>query len=125
MDKAYVDFARLHQLHTARAFFVARAKSNMQFAVVQAFPVLITTSLVSDQHVQLTGYMSHKRYPELIRQVTYTDPETGKTLDFHSTSTSRFGKKITDRRVLSESSNYWCRWFHRISSHRSIGEKWA
>ena len=82
MDKAYVDFARLHQLHIARAFFVTRAKSNMKFVVVQEFPVPINTGLVSDQHIQLTGYESHKRYPELIRQVTYIDPETGKTLEF-------------------------------------------
>ena len=82
MDKAYVDFARLHQLHIARAFFVTRAKSNMKFVVVQEFPVPINTGLVSDQHIQLTGYESLKRYPELIRQVTYIDPETGKTLEF-------------------------------------------
>jgi len=81
MDKAYVDFARLHQLHIARAFFVTRAKSNMKFVVVQEFPVPINTGLVSDQHIQLTGYESHKRYPELIRQVTYIDPDTGKTLE--------------------------------------------
>ena len=82
MDKAYVDFARLHQLHIARAFFVTRAKSNMKFVVVQEFPVPMNTGLVSDQHIQLTGCESHKRYPELIRQVTYIDPETGKTLEF-------------------------------------------
>jgi hypothetical protein len=82
MDKAYVDFARLHQLHIARAFFVTRAKSNMKFVVVQEFPVPINTGLVRDQHIQLTGYESHKRYPELIRQVTYIDPDTGKTLEF-------------------------------------------
>ena len=82
MDKAYVDFARLHQLHIARAFFVTCAKSNMKFVVVQEFPVPINTGLVSDQHIQLTGYESLKRYPELIRQVTYIDPETGKTLEF-------------------------------------------
>ena len=29
MDRAYVDFTRLHALHQAGAFFVTRAKSNM------------------------------------------------------------------------------------------------
>jgi hypothetical protein len=29
MDRGYVDFARLHVLHLAGAFFVTRAKSNM------------------------------------------------------------------------------------------------
>jgi len=82
MDKAYVDFARLYQVHTARAFFVTRAKSNMQFIVAQAFPVPMNTGLISDQHIQLMGYNSYHRFPELIRQVTYIDPETGKTLEF-------------------------------------------
>jgi hypothetical protein len=31
MDRGYVDFARLHTLHLAGAFFVTRAKSNMRF----------------------------------------------------------------------------------------------
>ena len=29
MDRGYVDFARLHVLHEAGAFFVTRAKSNL------------------------------------------------------------------------------------------------
>src|SRR6202043_2471066 len=29
MDRGYVDFARLHALHQAGAFFVTRTKSNM------------------------------------------------------------------------------------------------
>lgn len=88
MDKAYVDFARLHQLHTARAFFVTRAKSNMRCVVVREFPVTINTGLISDQHIQLSGCKSHKRYPESIRRVTYTDPETGKTLVFLTNNTT-------------------------------------
>ena len=31
MDRGYLDFARLHQLHQAKAFFVTRAKSNFTF----------------------------------------------------------------------------------------------
>ena len=54
----------------------------MQFVVVQEFPVPFGTGFVSDQHIQLMGYNSYYRFPELIRQVTYTDPETGKTLEF-------------------------------------------
>jgi hypothetical protein len=62
MDRGYLDFARLFQMHQAGAFFVTRAKSNMQFAVAQEFPFAINTGLVSDQHIQLTGYKSYKRY---------------------------------------------------------------
>ena len=31
MDKGYVDFTRLHKLHTCGAYFVTRAKDNMRF----------------------------------------------------------------------------------------------
>jgi len=82
MDKAYVDFARLYRLHTARAFFVTRAKSNMQTRLVQDFAVDTSTGLVSDHHIRFTGVNSRKRYPEPLRCVTFIDPETGKTFEF-------------------------------------------
>ena len=82
MDKAYVDFARLQQLHLARAYFVTRAKQNMQFEVLQDFAVNYKLGLISDQHIQLSGYSSRKRYPESMRCVTYIDPTTGKQLEF-------------------------------------------
>lgn len=31
MDKGYVDFTRLHKLHTSSAYFITRAKDNMRF----------------------------------------------------------------------------------------------
>jgi len=82
MDKAYVDFARLYQLHTARAFFVARAKDNIQADLIQDFAVDYSTGLVSDQHIRLIGINSSKRYPEALRCVTFTDPQTNKTFNF-------------------------------------------
>ena len=82
MDKAYVDYARLFQLHTARAFFVTRTKDNIQAQLVQEFTVDTSTGLISDRHVRLTGLNSAKRYPEALRCVRFTDPETNKTLEF-------------------------------------------
>ena len=82
MDRAYVDFARLYRLHTARAFFVTRAKSNMQTALVRNKGVNTITGLVSDRLVRLTGTVSSKRYPDVLRCVVYVDADTGKTLEF-------------------------------------------
>jgi hypothetical protein len=82
MDKAYVDFKRLYNLHTARAFFVTRAKANMQADPIRSFPIADGVGLVSDQHIQLTGVLSSARYPEAMRCVTFTDAETGKTFEF-------------------------------------------
>ena len=82
MDKAYVDFKMLYQLHTARAFFVTRAKDNMHAELIQALPVDTTIGLVSDHHVRLINIKSKNRYPEPLRCVTYIDPETSKELTF-------------------------------------------
>jgi len=82
MDKAYVDYARLFQLHAARAFFVTRTKDNIQAQLVQEFTVDTSTGLISDRYVRLTGLNSAKRYPEALRCVRFTDPETNKTLEF-------------------------------------------
>ena len=82
MDKAYVDFARLYKLHTARAFFVTRAKDNMQSDLIRAFPVGKAIGLVRDHHVRLAGALSSTRYPEPLRCVTFIDFETGKTFEF-------------------------------------------
>ena len=39
MDRGYVDFARLYTLHQAGAFFVTRAKSNLDAHRVYSAPV--------------------------------------------------------------------------------------
>src|SRR3546814_13737106 len=35
MDKAYVDFAALYHIHTSGAFFITRAKTSMDYSVVE------------------------------------------------------------------------------------------
>jgi hypothetical protein len=82
MDKAYVDFARLYQLNTARAFFVTRAKENLQCETVRRKGVNTLTGLRSDHQVRLTGKVSCKGYPDILRRVVYFDEDTGKTFVF-------------------------------------------
>ena len=82
MDKAYVDFARLYQLNSARAFFVTRAKDNLQCETVRRKKVNTLTGLISDHQVRLTGKVSCKRYPDILRRVVYFDEDTGKTFEF-------------------------------------------
>ena len=82
MDRGYVDFARLHQLNAARAFFVTRAKSNLQCETVRRKAVNTVTGLRSDHQIRLTDKVSLKRYPDLLRRVVYYDENTGKTLEF-------------------------------------------
>src|SRR5271169_3889530 len=51
MDRGYIDFARLHVLHLAGAFFVTRAKSNMDAHRVYSAPTDRTTGIICDQTI--------------------------------------------------------------------------
>ena len=53
MDRGYVDFARLHGLHLAGAFFVTRAKSNMNAHRVYSAPTDRATGIICEQTIAL------------------------------------------------------------------------
>jgi hypothetical protein len=80
MDRGYVDYARLYRLHEARAFFVVRAKRNLQAQRRYSHPVDRTTGLRSDQTVLLSGFYAYKDFPEPLRRVRSRDLATGKSV---------------------------------------------
>jgi len=82
MDRGYLDFERLFAFNQVPAFFVTRAKSNMQFKRRYSFPVEKATGLRCDQAVILTGFYTSKHYPDTLRRVKFKDAGTGKTLIF-------------------------------------------
>jgi hypothetical protein len=82
MDRGYVDFARLHALHTGRAFFVTRAKRNISFRRRYSHPVDPGTGVKSDQTIMLASFYPAKSYPEPLRRIRYFDEETRRHLVF-------------------------------------------
>jgi hypothetical protein len=88
MDRGYVDFARLHALHQAGAFFVTRAKSPMDARRVYSATTDRSTGVISDQRVMLNGYYSARKYPEHLRRIRFKDPASGKTLIFLTNNTA-------------------------------------
>ena len=82
MDRGYLDFKRLHQLHQYAAFFVIRAKSNLQCRRLYSHPVQKQTGLRCDQTVVLTGFYPSQHYPGKLRRIKYHDTVTDKTLIF-------------------------------------------
>lgn len=82
MDRAYVDFSRLYNLHQGSAFFVTRAKSNFQCRRLYSHPVNKALGLKYDQTIRLTGFYVAKDYPENLRRIKYYDTNTDKTLVF-------------------------------------------
>lgn len=79
MDRAFVDYARLHRFHQGGAFFVVRASSNLRVTRRYSHPVDRSTGLRSDQTVLLSAY-GHQRFPIPLRRVRNKDLATGKSI---------------------------------------------
>jgi transposase len=88
MDRGYVDFARLYQMHQAGAFFVTRAKRGMNARRVYSSKTDRTSGVVCDQTIGMNGFYIAKDYPEYLRRIRFKDPESGKTLVFLTNNTA-------------------------------------
>jgi hypothetical protein len=82
MDKAYLDYGRLHRLQRSGAFFVTRAKQNARFSRRYSHPADKPAGIRFDQTVTLSGFVSHRHYPDTLRRIGYRNPVTGKDFVF-------------------------------------------
>jgi hypothetical protein len=82
MDRAYVDFERLHVLQLSAAFFVVRTKKGVRLRRRYSHPVPEETGVLSDHTVMLTTAASAKHYPDPLRRVRYHDEEHNRKLVF-------------------------------------------
>ncbi len=88
MDRGYVDFERLYALHQMGAFFVTRAKSNLNARRLYSAATDRTTGVLCDQTIALNGFYSQRDYPAHLRRIRFKDPETAKTLVFLTNQTT-------------------------------------
>ena len=117
MDRGYLDFARLYNIHRASAFFVTRSKINFSRKRLYSQPVDKATGIQCDQIVVLKDHYAKKDYPEKLRRIRYFDSKNNKTFVF-----------LTNNFVLPAimiADLYRCRWqvelfFKWIKQHLRI-----
>ncbi len=78
MDRGYIDCARLYVLHQAGAFFITRAKSNLDAHRVNSAPTDRAIGIIADQTIALDGYSTSKDYPVHLRRVRIQGCRIGK-----------------------------------------------
>lgn len=116
-DRGYIDFARLHKLTLSCAYFVTRAKSNMQFARLYSHRVDKNSGTLCDQTIRLSGFYTAQDYPDTLRRIKYLDTESDRRFVF-----------ITNNFLLPSlavAQLYKCRWqvelfFKWIKQHLRI-----
>ena len=81
-DRGYVDYTRLYKITRHSAFFVVRAKSNLQFNRMYSRKYDKSTGVKCDQIGKLSGFYVSKEYPEKLRKIRFYDHETNRIFDF-------------------------------------------
>lgn len=122
VDKAYIDFKRLHKIHLNGSYFVTRAKNNMRFKRMYSNPVNKNTGVQCDQIGKLETHYPKKDYPDKIRRIKYFDKDHNRVFVF---ITNNF-----DLEPLEIAALYKKRWevelfFKWLKQHLKIKSFWG
>ena len=82
LDRGYFDYSRLFRIHQSSAFFIVRAKDNLEFQRIYSNKVNRNNGVLLDQIGKLTGFYVLKKYPEKLRHIKFYDEDTDNELDF-------------------------------------------
>lgn len=121
-DRGYVDYSRLYKITLLSAFFVVRAKSNLQFKRIYSQKIDKTTGVQSDQIGKLTGFYVSKDYPAKLRKVKYYDSEMNRTFVFLTNNMT-----LTAQEIALLYKNRWQveLFFKWIKQHLKIKSFWG
>jgi hypothetical protein len=122
VDRGYTDFGRLYNIHKAKAFFITRAKDNLNFSRVSSVSVKKKTGVMCDQTIRLNGFYALRDFPVRMRRIKFYDAENDRVLIFLS---NNFELKATEIAQL-----YKHRWkielfFKWIKQHLKIKSFWG
>lgn len=96
MDRGYIDFARLFNIHRQGGKFVIRAKKNLRFYRKYSRPVDSRHGLKCDQMIRLIKDKSKKDYPESLRRIHVVDTENNQDIVILSNITTCTAEQIAD-----------------------------
>jgi hypothetical protein len=96
MDRGYVDYKRLYDIHLGKSTFVTRRKNNCQHELVEIFSSSESAPIWLDASIQLTSPKGKESYPGLLRQVCYHDDEHDRDYEFLSNNFHLTAQEIAD-----------------------------
>ena len=122
LDRGYTAFDKMYTIHKSKAFFIIRAKDNLNFSRISSVPIKKQSGVLCDQTIRLNGYYAQKDFPVRMRRVKFYDAENDRVLIF---LTNSFELKATEIAQL-----YKHRWkielfFKWIKQHLKIKSFWG
>ena len=82
MDRGYVDFSLFRRIHDAKAFFVPRAKDNLNCIVTGQQQILKNKGVLADETITLNTFYSQKDFPFPLRRVRFYDKDEDRAFEF-------------------------------------------
>ena len=122
LDRGYVDYKRLFRIHQSSAFFVVRAKDNLQFRRMYSYKVNKDNGVLLDQIGKLTGFYVSKDYPEKLRHIKFYDEETDNDLEFLSNSFDISAEEIAQLYKYRWKVELFFKW---IKQHLKVKSFWG
>ena len=120
-DRAYNNFKMLYRIHQVGAYFVVRAKKNIQYKSIK-WKRRLPKDVLSDVTIELTGFYPKQYYPESLRLVRYWDEEQKRELVFLTNATH-----ISSLQVAELYKNRWQveLFFKWIKQHLKVKKFWG
>jgi len=73
MDRAYVDYRLFARWTEAGVYFVTRAKSNLDYRVIEAREIPSRGNVLADEIIELTGARAQEKCPHRLRRIVVWD----------------------------------------------------
>ena len=120
-DRAYNKFSQLFSINQIGAFFVVRAKKNLQCKTIK-WKRRLPKNVLSDCTIELTTYKSSNDYPKQLRLVRFYDEEQGREFVFLTNATH-----ISSLSVAELYKNRWQieLFFKWLKHHLKIKKFWG
>ena len=120
-DRAYNSFKMLYKIHQIDAFFVIRAKNNLQFKSIK-WKRRLPKNVLSDVTIELAGFYPSQYYPETLRLVRYWDEEQEREFIFLTNA-----MQISALQVAELYKNRWQveLFFKWLNQHLKIKKFWG
>ena len=122
LDRGYVDYERLFRIQQSSAFFVVRAKDNLQFRRMYSNRVNKENGVLLDQIGKLTGFYVSKDYPKKLRRIKFYDEETDNVLEFLSNSLDITAEEIAQLYKYRWKVELFFKW---IKQHLKVKSFWG
>lgn len=120
-DRAYNNFKLLYKIQQIGAYFVIRAKTNLQYKTIK-WKRRLPKNVLSDLTIGLSGFYPKQYYPGTLRLVKYWDEQQERELVFLTNATHISALQVADLYKKRWQVELFFKW---LKQHLKIKKFWG